>query len=132
MRRENGGGDLNSGKTSTCDAYCKGCGHYRGGNGLYICEYLLDEGRKRPCKPGKGCTCHTKFGGAKKRPYVNPMAPKRRVESKPRKRKIEPKLARELFEAGKTDEEIAAAFCAAKVTVRKWRAENGLKRKKKG
>ena len=119
-----------------CDAYCKGCGHYRGGNGTYCCEYLLDVGHRRPCPPGEGCTEHTKHPEAPKRQYVNPMAPARKPGHQPGapspNRKIEPEKAREMFDAGKTDAEIAAAFGASEVTARRWRTENGLTRKELG
>ena len=42
------------------DEYCIGCKYYRA---LYqvntMCHYILDEGRKRPCDPGKDCTVFT-------------------------------------------------------------------------
>lgn len=39
------------------DKDCKGCCHYRCGNGwLYVCSYIFDVGKRRPCPPGKDCT----------------------------------------------------------------------------
>ncbi len=46
--------------------------------------------------------------------------------------KIDEAKARELFRAGKSDAEMAAAFHCAEITVRSWRLRNGLKRKKGG
>lgn len=121
---------------STCDKYCRGCGHYRGGNGTYCCEYLLDVGHRRPCPPGEGCTEHTKNAAAPQKKYVNPMALRAKPGHKPGvpapNRKIEPAKARELFADGKTDAEIAAVFGAAEITVRRWRASQGLIRKEEG
>lgn len=121
---------------NVCDKYCRGCGHYRGGSGAWTCEYLLDEGHRRPCPAGEGCTCHTKIKKPRPQPFVNPMAPARKPGHQPGapapNRKIEPEKARELVAAGKTDAEIAASFGAAEITVRRWRNSEGLYRKEEG
>ena len=121
---------------NVCDKYCRGCGHYRGGSGAWTCEYLLDEGHRRPCPAGEGCTCHTTITKPRPQPFVNPRAPARTPGHQPGapapNRKIEPEKARELVAAGKTDAEIAAAFGAAEITVRRWRNSEGLYRKEEG
>lgn len=36
---------------------CDGCVYWReAGTAINACHYLLDEGHKRPCVPGKNCT----------------------------------------------------------------------------
>lgn len=54
------------------DKYCHGCKYYRMiTDDLRYCSYILDENKRRPCPPGKGCTvkqtrrktkCQTKKG----------------------------------------------------------------------
>lgn len=43
--------------------YCHGCKHYytasAGDGAIPSCVYILNKGRRRPCKGGKGCTEHT-------------------------------------------------------------------------
>ena len=43
-------------KKKVCDSYCKGCVYY---DGWYEsnrhCNYILVEGKRRMCDPGKGC-----------------------------------------------------------------------------
>lgn len=42
------------------DEFCRGCRYYRAYYQVNtMCHYILDEGRKRPCDPGKGCTVYT-------------------------------------------------------------------------
>jgi uncharacterized Fe-S cluster-containing MiaB family protein len=39
------------------DKHCKGCYHYRHGiSNVYMCSYIFDVGKRRPCPPGKKCT----------------------------------------------------------------------------
>ena len=38
------------------DAYCKGCVYRGKTSGDTTCEYILIEKKRRPCKPGDGCT----------------------------------------------------------------------------
>ena len=45
---------------------CAGCVYF-GWVGSYLgcCNYILMEGKRRPCPPGKGCTVKTKKKGKK-------------------------------------------------------------------
>lgn len=54
---------------------CEGCKHYAPladsyENGSKFCSYCLDEGRRRPCPAGKGCTVKE----AGKRPAPKPLS----------------------------------------------------------
>lgn len=53
-------------------AYCKGCIHFDTvQSGAETCNYIFNEGRRRPCPPGSQCT--EKVEG--KRPAKRPPAP---------------------------------------------------------
>ena len=39
--------------------FCGGCLHYIAKGEYSHCNYLIDTGKRRLCKPGKGCTEHT-------------------------------------------------------------------------
>jgi hypothetical protein len=36
--------------------YCFGCVYWRSEYGSKYCNYIFDEGHRRPCMPGKDCT----------------------------------------------------------------------------
>lgn len=39
------------------DRHCDGCIYYRKMQcGVWYCGYIFIRGKRRPCKPGKGCT----------------------------------------------------------------------------
>ena len=42
---------------------CKGCFHWRGESfGSICCNYIFDEGHRRPCPPGQDCTVRRERG----------------------------------------------------------------------
>lgn len=48
---------------------CKGCAYWCGGpTTTKTCDYILIEGKRRPCPPGEGCT-------VKKREKRKPLSP---------------------------------------------------------
>ena len=123
-------------KPSACDDYCKGCRHYNESYGA-SCEYMRDTGMRRPCPAGTGCTEHTKRQARTVEGFV-PYVPKQKKKTGPPKgtppgnKLIDDAKGRELFEAGKTDAEIAAVFHCAEGTVRMWRKRMRLLRKRGG
>lgn len=74
------------------DPSCVGCFYYRGDK-VKTCNYLFITGNMRPCPPGKGCTVRiTRKDLYMKKPCWDTDA------------------GREMWEAGKTDSEIADEF----------------------
>ncbi|MES1923648.1 hypothetical protein MHBO_005266 [Bonamia ostreae] len=41
---------------NVCDSNCKDCCHSSKSGGICVCLYILDTGKRRPCKGGAGCT----------------------------------------------------------------------------
>lgn len=110
-----------------CGSYCRGCDHYRGSHGFMMCEYLLDNGHRRPCPPGKDCTCHTS-----KKPAKIDEAPRQKAHRKIKatwNQRVVPDEAVAMVAAGKTDAEIAAVFHMKSESFKTWRLRHGVKRK---
>lgn len=111
--------------------YCRTCGHYGWalGNEM-ICNYSYNTGRCRSliCPAGVGCTEHTALKGtdaviarAKRKARIPT------VSDKPRPGQlIDKKVALELYEAEKSDYQIAQAFGCTRAAVRCWRTRSGL------
>lgn len=108
---------------------CRGC-RFLGG---LDCDYLLITGKKRPCAPGEGCTVK-ESGHPKKRRIVLPPkhdSPKLTTHKGPgRKPTVFEALersreAKDLYEAGASDGEIAERMGCHKNTVAKWRKQTG-------
>lgn len=57
---------------SLCDRHCKKCkyGHAFGAVGVY-CDYILQEGHRRPCAAGKECACFETLQGKRKKPTLH-------------------------------------------------------------
>lgn len=88
--------------------HCIGC-DFRSDMGT--CDYLLIMRKRRPCPYGDRCTV------------------KRSVEPAHRKfRQWDVKLAEKMYDAGKTDVEIAKAVGITKAAVGAWRQRTGRKR----
>lgn len=85
---------------------CKGCKYAVCLSGLWCCDYLKFAGHRRPCPPGKDCTV--------------------RDDGKQGRGHIDSDWARELYDAGMLDNEIAAEFGVTAVAVFRWRQRNGL------
>ena len=83
---------------------CRGC-IYAGwtSSGDACCDYILIVGRRRPCPPGKECTV-----------------------KRAAKQAINWEAAREAYDGGALDREIAKAAGCSIATVRLWREREGL------
>lgn len=81
---------------------------------IACCTYLLDEGHKRPCPSGEGCTEHTGHRPETRSPWAGVT--------------WNMKLAEKMFEEGKSDEEIAKAVNRTVLTVERWRYRKGFLR----
>ena len=71
--------------------YCRGCVYRTYAGAEPICGYILVERRRRPCPPGEGCTVKVVGGNNKKM----------------KRRTWDEKRARQLYEEGKSDVDIA-------------------------
>lgn len=117
--------------------YCRSCGHYGTANGgaEAICCYSINTGRCRSaiCPAGVGCTEHTKRKGTDAATARAKRAARHFVVSdKPRPNQlIDKKIAYEMYEAEKSDYEIAARFGCTRAAVKCWRRKNGLPPKQK-
>lgn len=87
---------------------CKGCVYYGRAGAEPICEYILMEQRRRPCPPGEGCTVKI-VGGTD-------MKQKAWDEAR----------ARQLYEEGKSDIDIADMVGASAGAIAAWRRKNHL------
>ena len=93
--------------------YCEGCDHMSNMRyGGITCNYLLDTGKRRPCKAGNGCTEHTGT---------------LRVQDE--RDSFDTAVAFRLFDEGMSDEEIGNAVNRSKWTIQEWRLKNGLRRR---
>lgn len=90
--------------------YCKGCVYRTYAGGEPICGYILVERHRRPCPPGEGCTAKVVGGNNKKM--------KRRTWDENR--------ARQLYEEGKSDVDIADMVGATAGAIAAWRSRNRL------
>ena len=120
--------------TQTGREHNKGCAGCRYVTHEFYCDYLLQEGRRRPCKPypGGGCPikdatqrdprCHPGYlfsRRQKKKIVQSKRVPKNTLDRSP--------LAAELYEKGANDLQIAMACGCSKQTVLKWRKRTGRK-----
>ena len=56
-------------KKKVCDSFCKGCVYYDGWYEYNMhCNYILMEGKRRGCDPGKGCTKKVKKSKKRSKP----------------------------------------------------------------
>lgn len=90
--------------------YCRGCVYRTYAGAEPICGYILVERRRRPCPPGEGCTVKVVGGNNKKM--------KRRTWDENR--------ARQLYEEGKSDVDIADMVGATAGAIAAWRSRNRL------
>lgn len=90
--------------------YCRGCVYRTYAGAEPICGYILVERRRRPCPPGEGCTVKVVGGNNKKM--------KRRTWDENR--------ARQLYEEGKSDVDIADMVGATAGEIAAWRSRNRL------
>lgn len=90
--------------------YCKGCVYRTYAGGEPICGYILVERHRRPCPPGEGCTA--KVVGGK--------------NTKMKRRTWDENRARQLYEEGKSDVDIADMVGATASAIAAWRRLNRL------
>ena len=90
--------------------YCKGCVYRTYAGGEPICGYILVERHRRPCPPGEGCTA--KVVGGK--------------NIKMKRRTWDENRARQLYEEGKSDVDIADMVGATAGAITAWRRQNRL------
>lgn len=90
--------------------YCKGCVYRTYAGGEPICGYILVERHRRPCPPGEGCTA--KVVGGK--------------NIKMKRRTWDENRARQLYEEGKSDVDIADMVGATAGAIAAWRSRNRL------
>ena len=90
--------------------YCKGCVYRTYAGAEPICGYILAERHRRPCPPGEGCTA--KVVGGK--------------NTKMKRRTWDENRARQLYEEGKSDVDIADMVGATASAIAAWRRLNRL------
>lgn len=90
--------------------YCKGCVYRTYAGAEPICGYILVERHRRPCPPGEGCTA--KVVGGK--------------NTKMKRRTWDENRARQLYEEGKSDVDIADMVGATASAIAAWRSRNRL------
>lgn len=90
--------------------YCKGCVYRTYAGAEPICGYILVERHRRPCPPGEGCTA--KVVGGK--------------NTKMKRRTWDENRARQLYEEGKSDVDIADMVGATASAIAAWRRQNRL------
>lgn len=90
---------------------CKGCIYVSGYGAGVCCGFLDMTGHIRPCPPGRRCTVKTLEGGTLDMGSAL---------------KIDDARARELYDLGKVDREIADELGTSKNAITAWRSRNGL------
>lgn len=90
--------------------YCKDCVYRTYAGAEPICGYILVERHRRPCPPGEGCTA--KVVGGK--------------NTKMKRRTWDENRARQLYEEGKSDVDIADMVGATASAIAAWRRLNRL------
>lgn len=90
--------------------YCKGCVYRTYAGAEPICGYILVERHRRTCPPGEGCTA--KVVGGK--------------NTKMKRRTWDENRARQLYEEGKSDVDIADMVGATASAIAAWRRLNRL------
>lgn len=96
---------------------CKGCYYGTHTGELWVCDYILMTGHRRPCPPGEGCTVRIEAAQDRKRAWKerNTMS----------KRTWDTGRARKLYDDGWSDARIAAELGTKPNAVAFWR--RGLK-----
>lgn len=94
--------------------YCRGCIYKGYASNMPICQYILATHRCRPCPAGEGCTVKTTAKGG-------PSTMKIKSWDEIR--------ARQLYEEGKSDLDIADMVGATVGAITAWRHKNHLKSK---
>lgn len=94
---------------------CEGCVDLMRAGAAYTCDYLLNNGKVRPCPPGEACT-------------VKSTVKRSLITMNEGKRAWDTARAKELFAQGYSDLEIAEMVGTTKAAVGFWRHKNGLRR----
>lgn len=92
------------------------------------CTYILVMQHRRPCPPGEGCTAFEPHTGKRKpEPVViAPAATKHPKPTRPRGKQWDKVKARALYDAGRTDRDIAEACGVSQPAICNWRNALGL------
>lgn len=87
------------------------------------CTYILVMQHRRPCPPGEGCTAFEPHTGKRKpEPVViAPAATKHPKPTRPRGKQWDKVKARALYDAGRTDRDIAEACGVSQPAICNWR-----------
>lgn len=110
---------------------CADCAYHGYAGGQVICEYILHTKKRRPCPVGPECTAFVRPDEAvgKKRPRdIDPDY--MWGDEKLKTREWDTERAKQLFEEGKTDLEIAEMVGTTKSAISVWRNRAGLARKR--
>ena len=116
--------------------YCSDCAYFSDSHGGFtLCNYMIMTGKCRStiCKLGVGCICHSKYEGKQKKHRRNANNKLGAIDTaaalgipKTEYKRIDKAVARRLYDEGKNDVEIAAAFGVTRASVRFWRTSYGL------
>ena len=98
------------------------------------CSYILVMQHRRPCPPGADCTVFEPHTGKRKPEPIAiiPPATKHPKPTRPRGKQWDKVKARALYDAGRTDRDIAETLGVRVGTISAWRSRVGLPSKHRG